>query len=104
MSHLSPTHHETNKYDSTHEQIRVGQLKLPKFKFKPQQVNDSLQSNQGTDHLISQNPNTILNTKNPKAKVNPNNILNKNPNTILNKYPNITPHVTETLSHSLIHN
>jgi hypothetical protein len=27
--------------------------KCPGFKFKPHQVNDSLQSNQGTDHLVS---------------------------------------------------
>jgi hypothetical protein len=28
--------------------------KYPEFEFKPQQVNDSSQSNQGTDHLFSQ--------------------------------------------------
>jgi hypothetical protein len=26
----------------------------PRFEFKPRQVNDSSQSNQGTDHLVSQ--------------------------------------------------
>jgi hypothetical protein len=28
----------------------------PEFEFKPHQVNDSSQSNQGTDHLVSQSP------------------------------------------------
>jgi hypothetical protein len=28
----------------------------PGFEFKPHQVNDSSQSNQGTDHLVSQSP------------------------------------------------
>jgi hypothetical protein len=28
----------------------------PGFEFKPRQVNDSSQSNQGTDHLVSQSP------------------------------------------------
>jgi hypothetical protein len=54
MSHLSPTHHKTSKHDSPHEHIGVKQLKYPGFEFKPWQVNDSSQSNQGTDHLVSQ--------------------------------------------------
>jgi hypothetical protein len=55
MSHMSPTHHEINKYNSLHE-TRI-KIKLPKhhrFKFKPRHINDLSQSNQGTDHLISQ--------------------------------------------------
>jgi hypothetical protein len=31
-------------------------MKCPGLKFKPQQVNDSSQSNQGTDNLVSQSP------------------------------------------------
>jgi hypothetical protein len=31
-------------------------MKHPGFKFKPRQVNDSSQSNQETDHLVSQSP------------------------------------------------
>jgi hypothetical protein len=33
--------------------IKVKQLKHPGFEFKPDQVNDSSQSNQGTEHLVS---------------------------------------------------
>jgi hypothetical protein len=54
MSHLSPTHHETSKCDSLHKHIGVKQLKYLGFEFKPRQVNDSSQSNLGTDHLVSQ--------------------------------------------------
>jgi hypothetical protein len=54
MSHLSPTHHETSKHDSLHEHIGVKQPKYPGFKFIQQYVNDSSQSNKGTDHLFSQ--------------------------------------------------
>jgi hypothetical protein len=32
----------------------------PGFKFKPRQVDDSSQSNQGTDHLVSQALNKLL--------------------------------------------
>jgi hypothetical protein len=54
MPHLPPTHHETNKCDSpTKQRIKVKQPKCPGFKFKPHQVNDSSQSNQVTNHLIS---------------------------------------------------
>jgi hypothetical protein len=54
MPHLPPAHHETSKHDSTNEtKIKVKQLKRPGFEFKPHQVNDSSQSNQGTDHLVS---------------------------------------------------
>jgi hypothetical protein len=35
---------------------KVKQSKCPEFEFKHQQVNDSLQSNQGIDHLVSQSP------------------------------------------------
>jgi hypothetical protein len=33
--------------------IKVKLLKCPEFEFKPWQVNDSSQTNQGTDHLVS---------------------------------------------------
>jgi hypothetical protein len=57
MPHLLPAHHETSKHDSLHEtKIKVKQQKCPWFEFKPLQVNDSSQSNQGTDHLVSQSP------------------------------------------------
>jgi hypothetical protein len=56
MLHLSPTHHETSKHDSPHEQIGVEPPKFPGFKFKLSQVNYSSQSNQSTDHLVSQSP------------------------------------------------
>jgi lipid II:glycine glycyltransferase (peptidoglycan interpeptide bridge formation enzyme) len=36
---------------------KVKQPKCPRFKFKPRQVNDSSQTNQETDHLVSQNQN-----------------------------------------------
>jgi hypothetical protein len=55
--HLTPAHDEIRKRDFPNEtEIKV---KLPKclgFEFKPRQVNDSSQSNQGTDHLVSQSP------------------------------------------------
>jgi hypothetical protein len=54
VSHLSPTHHETNKHDSPYEQIGVKEPKYPGFEFKLLQVNDSSQSKQGTNHMISQ--------------------------------------------------
>jgi hypothetical protein len=54
MPHLPPAHHGTSKHNSPNEiEIKV---KLPKclgFEFKPRQVNNSSQSNQGTDHLVS---------------------------------------------------
>jgi hypothetical protein len=54
MSHVLPAHHETSKRDSPHEaRIKVKLLKCPGFEFKPRHVNDSSQSNQGTDHLVS---------------------------------------------------
>jgi hypothetical protein len=57
VSHLSPVDHETSKHDSPHKiDSRVEPPKFPKFKFKLRQVNYSSQSNQGTDHLISQSP------------------------------------------------
>jgi hypothetical protein len=36
------------------QRIKVKLSKCPRFEFKPHQVNDSSQSNQGIDHLISQ--------------------------------------------------
>jgi hypothetical protein len=57
MPHLSPTHHETSKHISPHKTDgRVKPSKFSRFKFKPRQVNNSLQSNQCTDHLVSQIP------------------------------------------------
>jgi hypothetical protein len=57
MSHLPPAYHETSKRDSSNEtRIKLKVLKCPGFEFKPRQVNDSSQSNQGTDHLVSQSP------------------------------------------------
>jgi hypothetical protein len=55
MPHLPPTHHEITKQDYPNEQsIKVKQSKRSRFKFKHHQVNDSSQSNQETDHLVSQ--------------------------------------------------
>jgi hypothetical protein len=59
MPHLLPAHHETRKRDSPSEtKIKEKKNKTkqnyPRFEFKPCQVNESSQSNQGTDHLISQ--------------------------------------------------
>jgi hypothetical protein len=57
MPHLSPAHHETSKHDSPLKQkTKVKQPKCPGFEFKPRQVNDSSQSNQGTNYLVSQSP------------------------------------------------
>jgi hypothetical protein len=54
MPHLSPAHHEISKHGSPNEtRIKVKLTKCPEFKFKPHQVKDSSQSNQGTDHLVS---------------------------------------------------
>jgi hypothetical protein len=57
MPHLLPAHHKTSNHDSPNE-IKVTKTKqnYPEFEFKPRQVNDSSQSNQGTDHLVSQRP------------------------------------------------
>jgi hypothetical protein len=54
MPHLPPTHHETSKRDSPNETKVKEKQNNPGFEFKPRQVNDSSQSNQGTDHLVSQ--------------------------------------------------
>jgi hypothetical protein len=55
--HATPAYHVTSKHDFPNEtKIKVKQPKCPGFKFKPCQVNDSSQSNQGTDHLVSQSP------------------------------------------------
>jgi hypothetical protein len=39
MSHLSPAHHKISKHDSPHKIDRVEPSKLPRFEFKPRQVN-----------------------------------------------------------------
>jgi hypothetical protein len=54
IPHPPPAHHETSKCNSPHD-TRI-MVKLPKclrFKFKTHQINDSSQSNQRTDHLVS---------------------------------------------------
>jgi hypothetical protein len=57
MPHLPPTHHETSKHDSPNKpKIKKIKWNRPGFEFKPRQVNDSSQSNQGTYHLVSQSP------------------------------------------------
>jgi hypothetical protein len=57
MPHLPLAHHETIKCDSPHEtKIKVKLLKCPGLEFKPWDVNDSSQSNDGTYHLVSQCP------------------------------------------------
>jgi hypothetical protein len=56
MLHLLPAHHETSKHDFPNKQrIKVKQPNRLGFEFKTCQVNYSSQSNQGTDHLLSQN-------------------------------------------------
>jgi hypothetical protein len=60
MSHLPPIHHETNKHDSPNEtKIKKNKTKRPAFEFKHRQVNDPSQSNQRTDHLVSQLPKAV---------------------------------------------
>jgi hypothetical protein len=56
MSHLPPAHHKTSKRVSPKETKIKRKIKqnYPGFEFKPRQVNDSSQSNQETDHLVSQ--------------------------------------------------
>jgi hypothetical protein len=55
MPHLIPAHHEIRKHDSTNKtKIKIKEPKCFEFEFKPHQVNDSSQSNQVTDHLVSQ--------------------------------------------------
>jgi hypothetical protein len=50
MPHLPPAHHEISKHNSSNEQmIKVKQANHPKFEFKSREVNDSSQSNHGTD-------------------------------------------------------
>jgi hypothetical protein len=57
MPHLPHAHHETSKHDSPNEtKIKVKQTNRPRFEFKPRQVNNSSQSNQGNDHLVYQSP------------------------------------------------
>jgi hypothetical protein len=57
MPHLPLIHHETSKCDSPHETKDKGKtMNYPRFEFKHHQVNNSSQSNQRTDYLISHNP------------------------------------------------
>jgi hypothetical protein len=53
MPHLPPPHHETSKHDSPNETKIKEKQNCLGFEFKHRQVNDSSQSNQGTDHLVS---------------------------------------------------
>jgi hypothetical protein len=55
MPLLPPAHHEISKRDSPNEtKIKKTKWNSPGFEFKPCQVNDSSQSNQGIDRLVSQ--------------------------------------------------
>jgi hypothetical protein len=54
MPRLPPTHHETSKHVSPNKTKIKEKQNCPGFKFNPRQVNDSSQSNKGTDHLVSQ--------------------------------------------------
>jgi hypothetical protein len=55
MPRLPPAHNEASKHDSPHETNDKGKtMNYPRFEFKSHQVNDSSQSDQGTDHLVSQ--------------------------------------------------
>jgi hypothetical protein len=55
MPHLPLAHHETSKHDSPNEtKIKQKQNEtIPDSNSNLAQVNDSSQSNQGTDHLVS---------------------------------------------------
>jgi hypothetical protein len=53
MPHLPPVHYKTSKRDSPNETKVKEKQNYPGFEFKSRQVNDSSQSNQGTDHLVS---------------------------------------------------
>jgi hypothetical protein len=44
------------RFSKRNKNKRKTKWNYPKFEFKPRQVNDSSQSNQGTDHLVSQSP------------------------------------------------
>jgi hypothetical protein len=52
MPQLPPAHYETSKRGSPNEIKIKEKQNYPEF--KPRQVNNSSQSNQETDHLISQ--------------------------------------------------
>jgi hypothetical protein len=54
VPHLPPTHHETSKHDFPNE-IKIKEKQNETIPVKSRQVNDSSQSNQKTDHLVSQN-------------------------------------------------
>jgi hypothetical protein len=58
MPHLPPAHHETSKHNFSkqNKDKRKTKQNYPRFEFKPRQGNDSSQSNQGTDHLVSKSP------------------------------------------------
>jgi hypothetical protein len=54
MPRLTSAHHEIRKRDSPNEiKIKVKLSKYLGFEFKPRQVNNSSQSNQITNHLVS---------------------------------------------------
>jgi hypothetical protein len=53
--HLHTTR-QANAILHTNQGNCVEPRKCPRFEFKPQHVNDSSQSNQETDHLVSQTP------------------------------------------------
>jgi hypothetical protein len=57
MPHQPSAHHETGKHDSPNEtKIKEKKWNYPGFEFTPHQVNDSSQSDQATNHLVSQDP------------------------------------------------
>jgi hypothetical protein len=59
---MPPAHHETIKHDYPNETKLKRKTKpnCPGFEFKPRQVSDSSQSNQGNDHLVSQRRKSLL--------------------------------------------
>jgi hypothetical protein len=56
-----PAHHETSKHDSPNKTKVKEKIKqnYPGFEFKSRQVNDSSQSKQEIDHLVSQKSRAI---------------------------------------------
>jgi hypothetical protein len=62
MPQLPHAHHETSRHDSPNKTKVKEKTKqnYPGFEFKPHQVNDSSQSNQGTDHLSISDSNSNL--------------------------------------------
>jgi hypothetical protein len=69
ICHLHTTR-QANTILQTKQDKRKTKQNYPGFEFKPRQVNDSSQSNQGTNHLVSQSPLDEFNeNKSTKFKV-----------------------------------